>query len=305
LLFTLALTACGPKKDLPTLAVDNSAPEEILKSAQDRKVPVGVRGTFGFAAELPGTVIPGVLTGKLVVEQPGHLRLDVLPPVGGQVLIVASNGEHLHVLQPLEHEWWGADDVETVLREATAGAVGIEDFTELLVGQLPQLDGLEPEILGEGTVGPIIRYSGPEGVQVDVELDRAGYLWRTIEARDGEGTVLLRTTSEGVIHNEGAWYPAKMQIALPTLDIVLKLRYRNWSTADDPGDIFFLPVPDGYAEIDMMKVLEEAIEAQGSQESENESETPAESDTPSDTPSDGAEPPTEPQEEASEEAPAE
>ncbi len=262
----LTLAACGPKRDPPTLAGDEAPAEQILKSAQERSVPVGVTGQFGFAAELPDSVIPGVLTGKLVVQQPGRFRLDVLPPVGGQVLIGASNGEHLHVLLPLEYEWWGADDVETVLREATADAVGIEDFTELLVGQLPQLDGMEPEVLSEGTVGPIVRYSGPEGVQVDVELDRAGYLWRTIEARDGEGTVLLRTTSEGVIHTDDAWYPNKMEITLPTLDIVMKLRYRSWETLPEPGDVFHIPVPEGYTQIDMMAELEQAVEERNAAE---------------------------------------
>ncbi len=258
----LALVACGPKKDLPTLAVDDAPADEILVAAQERRVPTAVRGSFGFAADLPDTMIPGVLTGNLVVQQPGQFRLDVLPPVGGQVLVGASNGEHLHLLLPLDHEWWGADDVETILREATASAVGIEDFTELLVGQLPQLDGLDPEIIAEGEVGPVVRYSGPEGVQVDVELDRAGYLWRSIEARDGTGQVLLLTASEGVIYNEGSWYPSKMVITLPTLDIVLKLRYRSWETAVDPGEIFYITVPEGYLTVDMMAKLDDAIEEQ-------------------------------------------
>ena len=262
----MMLTACGPKKAPPTLAIDDAPAEQILQAAQERTVPTSVAGQFGFAAELPDSVIPGVLTGKLVVQQPGHLRLDVLPPVGGQVLVAASNGEHLHVLLPLEHEWWGAADVETVLREATAEAVGIEDFTELLVGQLPHLDGMEPEILGEGEVGPIVRYSGPEGVQVDVQLDRAGYLWRTIEARDGEGMVLLKTVSEGVIHTDEAWYPSKMEITLPTLDIVLKLRYRSWQALPEPGDVFSVPVPEGYTSIDMMAELDKAVQERNAQE---------------------------------------
>jgi len=270
----LTLAACGPMRDLPTLAVDAAPADQILKAAQERSVPAGVAGQFGFAAELPDSVIPGVLTGKLVVQQPGQLRLDVLPPVGGQVLIAASNGEHLHVLLPLEYEWWGAADVETVLREATADAVGIEDFTELLVGQLPALDGMEPEILGEGEVGPIVRYSGPEGVQVDVQLDRAGYMWRTIEARDGEGTVLLSTVSEGVIHTDDAWYPNKMEITLPTLDIVMKLRYRSWETHPEPGDVFHVPVPEGYTQIDMMAELDRAVEERNAQDTESTDPAP-------------------------------
>lgn len=280
MLLSLALVACGPKKDLPTLAIDAAPAEQILQSAQERRVPTAVRGSFGFAAELPDSVIPGVLTGNLIVQQPGNFRLDVLPPVGGQVLIGASNGEHLHVLLPLEYEWWGADDVETVLREATADAVGIEDFAELLVGQLPRLDGLEPTILGEGTVGPIVRYSGPEGVQVDVELDRAGYLWRSIEARDGEGTLLLKTTSVGVIHTDDGWYPQKMEIGLPTLDIVLKLRYRTWTTVEDPGDVFQVAVPEGYSENDMMARLDQAIQERDAAAAEPETAPPVEGHEP-------------------------
>jgi hypothetical protein len=271
---TLTLIACGPKKDLPTLAVDDAPAEQILKAAQERTLPAGVAGQFSFAAELPARVIPGVLTGRLVVQQPGHLRLDVLPPVGGQVLIAASNGEHLHVLLPLEYEWWGASDVETVLRDATAAAVGIEDFTELLVGQLPALDGMEPEVLDEGEVGPIVRYTGPEGVQVDVELDRAGYMWRSIEARDGEGTLLLSTVSEGIIHTDDAWYPSKMAITLPTLDIVLKLRYRSWQTLPEPGDVFHVPVPVGYTEIDMMARLDQAVAEHNAAEAVPETAVP-------------------------------
>ena len=284
LVVSMGLVACGPKKAPPTLAVDDAPPVQILEAAQERTVPTSVAGQFGFAAELPDSVLPGVLTGKLVVQQPGQLRLDVLPPVGGQVLVAASDGQHLHVLLPLEHEWWGADDVETVLREATADAVGIEDFTELLVGQLPRLDGMEPEILGEGDVGPIVRYSGPEGVQVDVELDRAGYLWRTIEARDGEGTVLLQTVSEGIIHTEEAWYPSKMEITLPTLDIVLKLRYRSWQSLSEPGDVFSVAVPEGYAQIDMMAELDKAVQERSAQDAPEPAEpvpghTPAQDDT--------------------------
>jgi hypothetical protein len=84
-------------------------------------------------------------------------------------------------------------------------------------------------------------------------------MWRSIEARDGEGTLLLSTVSEGLIHTEDAWYPSKMEITLPTLDIVLKLRYRSWQTLPEPGDVFHVPVPEGYTEIDMMARLDQAV----------------------------------------------
>ena len=97
-LLLTVLIGCPQKKPPAALPVDDAPAAQILERAQSRSLPTAVRGSFGFAAELPDRTIPGVLQGNLVVQQPGHFRLDVLPPVGGQVLIGASNGEHLHVL---------------------------------------------------------------------------------------------------------------------------------------------------------------------------------------------------------------
>jgi len=221
------------------------APATVLEMARARPVPPFLRARVNLKLVSETMDLAGSTGGGLVVARPGRVRTDVFGPTGGRLVGMTSDGQGVAVTLTKERRHLVAADAELVVAEVTGGAASLDDVVAVLVGDLP-FDEAEVLSLERTDEGVGARLAGPADTAVDVLIDPELGTPQRVEVRHAEGGLLLSASYERFLRVEGHLVPAALEVDVPSLDLDLTLRYRDWAVLGQPPDVFSIEAPPGF-----------------------------------------------------------
>ncbi len=238
-----------PRQAPPAISVETD-PDLLSQRAAQREDPGVLRAGFRMRIEGSGSIIPGGLVGTLIRAPGGSFYSEVASGFGPKVLMVAANGESLSLVLPREGLFTQELDAEGRIRGVTGGMMGLDGFSELLLGRLPSLDS--PLIYdGAGSVGHGYEATGFSGAVVRVELDAGtGVVLRTrVETEEKKLLVLLEHTagSDGL--------PEKSRLELGSSGMSLELDYSDWQALDASPVSFVMEAPSGVESVGLDELI--------------------------------------------------
>jgi hypothetical protein len=218
---------------------------DLLAAARARATPAKVVGRFSVSLAIPGR--DGVSTGGAVVlDRPGKGHVAVLGPLGGPLATLQTDGTGVAVAVSRGHQHFVAADADAVLRDATHGAVTLDDLFGLFVGDLPldQAAVVGRRALGDGAE---VVLEAPEGGTLTVDLARDATP-RLLRAVDQDGKVELEATYLGFEPLAGTadLVPTELTLKLPALGVEAGVKMKSWTVPDTVPDVFGLAPPDGF-----------------------------------------------------------
>jgi hypothetical protein len=221
--------------------------EVVLEAARARPIPDRLRARFTVKIHSEALDIAGTTGGGLVASRPGRNRVEIFGPMGGALLSVVSDGSALSVILAGPRKQLVSPDAERVVREATGGAAGLDDFFGLLVGDVP-LDSATVAAVRTveegGHVFARIGLTGPGNTAFDVWLDPVQATPRRVQALDARGRSLLVATFDAFQSVGPAWLPTRVELYVPSVDLRVEARYRDWQVLDVAPEVFDTqPVP--------------------------------------------------------------
>lgn len=267
LLLGLGLGLAGCRKGPGPKAAAKIDADQVLARMRDRPMPAGFQAKYKIRISGPGT--GGSTRGAMLVQDPDHLRLEVLTPLRTPLLTVASDGTALHAWSQQRATFYRGDAAGAVLAELTSGAVTIADVVTLLTGGLP-LAGA-PVLEAQGSEGGIAYLlEGPDDTRVRALVaPRRGFVRQLDVARATApggaelGPSMLRVTVDEVVRTGKYLVPKELVIELPTVGWTVALSFTSWEALDEVPPVFSLPVPRGANTEDLVETLREVAEAQG------------------------------------------
>ncbi len=261
LLAAALLIGCGKAVKPPQSPAQSAA--AVLDMARARPILDPVRARFNIRLASATLDVNGSTGAGLVIARPAG-RLDIFGPLGGSLATFATDGVRVDVLSARDASHLVSDDADQALREITHGAAGITDVLGLLVGDLP-FDTARPKGLRRLDDGGVhVTLDGPRGVSIDAILDPALGVPRHVEARDGDGALMLSASYAdwAPAYDDGPLAPGALLLHLPLLDLTLELNFRAWKGLDasevDPA-VFSPKAPDSFK----VGRLEDALRAAG------------------------------------------
>lgn len=244
---------CGPKKGLPAVASEPA--EAVLAKSQAREIPSPVQARFQIKVRSKPLGIGGTTSGGLQVVRPGSARVEIFGPLGGSLVSLVSDGTAFAAWLPREQRHLFAPDADALVRDATRGAVGLDELLGLLVGDVP-FDAAELRGLGVSETPGRVRasFEGLDGVAVELDLDPVLLTPARLVARDREGVELLRVDYEGWLPLDTYLVPAKVDLTVPAVELYVSLRYSSWQRPDSLMSYATEP-PPGVASEDLLDAL--------------------------------------------------
>lgn len=250
--------ACSKKKPVPTIT---EPAVTILDQVRARSAPQTAQARFQIKVRSKLLGVGGTTGGGLQVVRPGKARLEVFGPFGGNLVSLIADGERFAAILPRENRHLLALDAEELVRDATRGAVGLDEVIGLLVGQVPfgAAELQELSVLRE--VGRIqASYEGPQRVSVVLDLDPEQFTPIRLVATDRDGEDLLRVRYDGWLELGEHLLPHKVELEVPSLDLFVGLRYASWQEPEALLSMDPLPAPGVLAE-PLAEVLRQTVRA--------------------------------------------
>lgn len=238
----------GCKTDQPVRAAADD-PATVIEMARQRPLPDQLRARFGIRLRSPKLDIAGTTTGGLIADRPEQGRLDVFGPFGNSLVTVAATGGGADLLFATEKKHYDAPEAEAVLREVTAGLIGLDDFFGLLLGDLPLDDARVRSLkkLEDGTVEAVL--AGPRKTMVRTRLDprHGAPVW--LAAIDRDGSELFTVDYEGYSAHDDfgePLFPDRVTVTIPVIELTLDFRMKAFKALDEVPDVFVPEVPDSF-----------------------------------------------------------
>ncbi len=253
----LAVLALGCTRGARPVAL-TEAPEDTLRRARERSVPDPVQTRLQLKIASPTLELAGSTGGGLVIDRPGRGRLDVFGPVGGRLVGATIDGEAMAVTLVQDKRVLVASDAETVLRELTEGAAGVDDLLAVLVGDLP-LDGAEVVSQSRDEAGVHVELQGPASTRFTALLEPTRAVPLSIEGRGASGELLLDVTYDEWERIQGRWLPASVRLQAPSMELSLDLRYRQWVVPTEDPEVFDIDAPEGFTRESLEDVVRRAV----------------------------------------------
>lgn len=242
--------------------------DQVLERMRARPRPVGFQAKYKIRIDGPDT--GGSTRGAMLIEDPDHLRMEVLTPLRTPLLTVASDGTALHAWSQQRATFYRGDEAAAVLAELTSGAVSIADVVTLLTGGLPLESA--PVLSSQGIDGGVeYVLEGPENMRMRALVaPRRGFV-RELDVAPATtpggtelGQPLLEVRVEEVVRTGKYLVPAELVIRLPTVGWTVELSFTSWKVLPEVPPVFELAVPRGAKEEDLVETLQEVAAAQGS-----------------------------------------
>ena len=90
--------------------------------------------------------------------------------------------------------------------------------------------------------------AGPRSTQIDLILDAATSTPVRISAAQGSGhTVLTATYAPFEERDDGIHVPTRIEVEVPSLELMLDVRYKSWEVLDEVPAVFDLSAPEGWS----------------------------------------------------------
>lgn len=251
---------CSSKKKRVAPPITQAA-TTLLDQARAREVPSPVMARFSIKVRSKPLGLGGTTGGGLQVIRPGRGRIEIYGPLGGSLVSLISDGEAFSVFLPRDQRHLFAPDAEALVREATRGAVGLDDVLGLLVGDVPfgSADLRDVSILQDQTAVRAT-FVGPNDVAVALDLDPLTLTPSRLVARDAAGAELLGVVYEGWLPLQEHLLPARVELTVPAVDLYIQLRYSTWKPAEDLLDLSTAP-PQGVVSEPLVEVIRRSVQA--------------------------------------------
>lgn len=249
----------------PSPAVDSQ--DDLIATFRGRAYPE--QGVARVQVQLETSERSVTLPGAFVLDRPARGHFALLGPLGGPLATVQTDGQAVSVVLSRGNEHYLGAHADTVVRDATGGALGVTDLFGLLIGD-PPFEGAEERgrrMLADGAVE--LTLEGPHDLVVtEVVANPAGTLTRLLVS-DGEGHVPLRVsyapfapieTVDGV---PGLLVPTELTIEIPDLELVATIRVKSWVQPDVLPDVFGLEAPPGFSTYPLETLVDPLATLQG------------------------------------------
>lgn len=253
------LTACRKKPPAPP--APRVAAQPVFEAAVAQAPVPTLRARFKLKVD--GPTVDGGTRAGLVLDRPDRLRVDVLTPLGGPMLLMATDGAALHAWSQRDATFFRGDDAVAVLGELTGGVLGLSALLDLLVGRVPA-EGLEALHLQPVDRGAQIILGSPElpDFRVRAVVDPTTLRLRELDVAPAAGAAptalgapVFTARYAGTVAVGERVLPAHLTVALPTLGWTLELDFLSWERLEEAPAVFELPVPPGATEVDLVERL--------------------------------------------------
>lgn len=218
-------------------------PTTSIEALQAPPSPFAIKGRMYLTLKAPTLGVSGTTTAFTVFHRPEQFYLQIMAPVGGQMLSATANSSELTVSLPSKGLFLEGDNPEQALKAFTNDVIGVDGLMALFLGKLPQSINFT-----ETTDG--LRADTEFGA-LKVELDKRQRL-RLLEATSKDGA-LLTVKYDGWFKISREYYPEIIEITLPTIS--LKADFQDWEIMGSVPEIFSQQPPKGITP----KSFEEAL----------------------------------------------
>jgi outer membrane biogenesis lipoprotein LolB len=236
----------------PQAPVDST--QNVIVLARERPVPAALRARFHIKLKSEQLDVAGSTGGGLVVERPGHGYFAVMGPLGSPLVTFASDGEGLAILLAREKRHLVATEAEAVVREVTGGTAGLDDLWAVLTGDLP-FDDAKVKTWKAEEEGVRAVFVGPKKTLVVAMLDPVTGTMRWLEA-SRQKKLLLKATYAPYKEVDGQLMPTEVALEVPSLDLVVTLRFKTWKAIDEMPDVFGQEAPGGIQSEPLERLIE-------------------------------------------------
>ena len=237
--------------------------DAVAEVAWQRPVLDPVRARFTIKLRSDKLNLAGTTNGVMFLDRPNHGRVDVLGPMGGPLVVAATDGESLRVQLTQSREHLQADAAEAVLREATGGLASVEDALIVIAGGLPFQGAEVTEVIDDGELGTRLSFAGPEKSTITAWLDPVTAAPNRVVAHDLEGAMLLEATYVFAQPPETeVWMPSEAHLFVPGLELEVDLKMRRWDVLETVPDVFTPDVPKGWSESALDEKIRAAVETE-------------------------------------------
>jgi outer membrane biogenesis lipoprotein LolB len=230
LVAVVVFAAACAKKPAP-YAISRVEPALVWGQLNELSFPDQLQSRFQIKVRSKPMGLGGTTGGGLQVARPGRARLEIFGPLGGSLVSVASDGEALGVWLARDHRHLRASDAESMIRDATGGAVGMDEVLGLLVGQVPLPDEVPSfSHLDSGLVRA--SYVGPRGLILDLDVDPQAGTPMRLTAKEREDQVTFEVAYEGWSAFGAGQLPQKVDLTFPAVELFVSFRYASWKVPD-------------------------------------------------------------------------
>lgn len=261
LILVVSVASC--RKKPPEIPEETA---QLIEAVRDRPVPDELQARFQIKLRSKPLGLSGTTGGGLQVARPGRGRIEIFGPIGGSLATLLADGDALAALIPKDQRHLHAPDAESVIREATGGAAGVDDLLALLVGDMPFDDA---EVTSTEVVDDFVRatFTGPEGVVVEADLDPASVTPIRLVARDAKNSLLLEARYEGWEPLDGQLLPERVEVDVPAVDLSIVVRYQGWRRPEKLMS-FDTSAPEGFTTLPLIDVVRGGMAALQAAQSE-------------------------------------
>lgn len=257
----LGMGLVGCRKGPSPKAAAKIDADQVIERMRTRPVPAGLQAKYKIRIEGPGA--GGSTRGAMMVQDPDHLRLEVLTPLRTPLLTVASDGTSLHAWSQQHATFYRGDEAATVLAEVTSGAVNISDVVTLLTGGLPFPTA--PVLATGGEEGGVeLLLGGPDDTRMRAVVAPWRGFVRLLEVGKAltpggleMGPPILQVEVLEAVRVGKYILPQELVITLPTLGWTVEMSFTSWTVLDEVSPVFVLPAPKGAKQADLVETLQE------------------------------------------------
>jgi hypothetical protein len=221
-------------------------------------------------SEQLGLAVPS-LGGGLIVERPGRAHLVVMSPVGGPVVTLTTDSTKLGLMISRGKQWVEEPDGQGLIRDATQGAVSLDDIVGLLLGHVPLQ---EQDVVSRHSVDAITTLvaEGPGETTLTAEVDALSATPRSLSVTNRDGEEMVRASYEPFEMLDDVPMPTSVVVYVKSIDLELRLRYKSWKALDEAPDVFGVSSPDGFETISFKEFGAAMAEALGPDPAQDEVE---------------------------------
>jgi hypothetical protein len=219
-------------------------PELVVAAARQQVTEHAVRARLDLSVRSPTAGLAVAGTGALVVARPGRFRVDLRDPVGAPVVRVISDGERLAFILPRERKRVLAASAEDALRDATHGAVGVDDMAAVLLRELPMPQARLARV--ESVEQDVVAWlDEPGGGQVATVIGREQGLPSVIQLMHRLGGVMrVEYIGEDAL-------PSTVHVRIPVLDLEMDAHTSRWAALEHESGAFDIEAPAGYVTVSL------------------------------------------------------
>jgi outer membrane lipoprotein-sorting protein len=193
----------------------------------------------------------------VVLKRPSSLRLEALSPMGQPTGLMVASGEGIRWVDPMKGRHWEGEASAQTLESLVGVPLEVEEMVAILAGALPPGLDIEKARLENSPTEPsyLLTLDSREGRQ-EIRVARYDLTLLSRARFDSQGQILLEVKNHEFRLLDSYPLPLKIEVAIPSRDISLTIRYKSIRLNQGIGqEMFHLPIPPGSRPVELEGAL--------------------------------------------------